>query len=327
MPKLDEIKTLREQKSFKKRDYRPWNLEGNSRDEGKDATTSPPSPALSYNLSADEVLELSPSEIKNWDYHDRPESELGNIEALANEFKEIGQLQPCIVRYLKDKTTGYKYELIVGERRWRAAQLAELPLRVLVKKLSDSEAAIIQASENYNRQDLSDYARGISYSKLIEEGIITSVQLTKTLCISKQQISRLLSFSKIPIEIIDSIQDMSKISARTAEHIKQLSNKGNDYISAIIKYSEKIRTGEVGHEKLNELVENYINNTHKTKKSFDKLYSRDGIHLFTLKSNANSSASIHFNKDIVVLLEQKNIDLKNIAYKISQILEESITNN
>ena len=98
MPKLDEIKTLRDQKSFKKRDYRPWNLEGDSRNEEKDAI-SLPSPTLSHNLSAEEVLELSPSEIKNWDYHDRPTSELGDIEALANEFKEIGQLQPCIVRH------------------------------------------------------------------------------------------------------------------------------------------------------------------------------------------------------------------------------------
>ncbi len=327
MPNLEEITTSRDKKHFKKRDYRPWNESGDPIDvtiKQKEVEHFFPSPSL--NIS-EGIIEVLPSEIENWIYHDRPENELGDIEALANEFKELGQVQPCIVRLSIRNSEEFKYELIVGERRWRAAQLAGISLKVLVRDLSDSEAAIIQASENYNRKDLSDYARGMSYSRLIEEGIITSKQLTQSLNMSKQQISRLLSFNKIPIEIKEAIQDLSKISARTAEQIKQISNKGEEYILAIISCSDKLRTGEFGYEKLEAFVEQIINHSNKRSKSVDKLYSREGIHLFTLKNIDNSSASIHFNKDILSLLEKKKIDLKNIAYKISQVIEEYINKN
>ena len=330
MPKLDEIKVAREQKSFKKRSYRPWDLDGDGKENSKSkALPSSPTSLIEKKaspISMNNIIEIPTAEIKNWDYHDRPENELGDLEALANEFKEIGQLQPCIVRELKDHSSGFVYELIVGERRWRAAQIADLPLKVVVKDLSDSEAAIMQASENYNRQDLSDFARGISYSKLIDEGIINAAQLTKALQISKQQISRLLSFGKIPKEIIESVKDMSLVSARTAEHIKQLSNKGELYIEAIISCSEKIREGKVGYEKLNEYVENFLNTNFKTRKTSEKLFSRNGMHLFTIKNHDGLSPSFQFNKETVNLLKQKNIDIRNIAHKITQILEDTILN-
>ena len=319
MPKLEDIKTNRENKNFKKRDYRPWNENG----ETIHVEFTPTSSNINSTSSSD-ILEVLPSKIKNWIYHDRPENELGDIESLANEFKEIGQLQPCIVRSYKSENEELLYELIVGERRWRAAELAGLSLKVLVKNLSDSEAAIIQASENNNRKDLSDFARGMSYFKLIDDGIITAKHLCQSLNISKQQISRLLSFSKIPIEIKDAIQDLSKISARTAEQIKQLSNKGDSYILAIIDCADKLRTGTFGHEKLEYFVEKTINNSNIKTKTTDKLYSREGTHLFTLKNSDKHSPSLHFNKDLVSLFEKKKIDLKTVAYKISQVIEEYI---
>ena len=320
MPKVEDIKTFREKKHFKKRDYRPWNVGGDKK--LNEIENTPPSTINSTNIL--DILEIPPSEIKNWIYHDRPENELGDIESLAKEFKEVGQLQPCIVRPYEEEAKEFKYELIVGERRWRAATLAGLTLKVSIRNISDSEAAIMQASENNNRKDLSDYARGMSYFKLIEEGVITSKQLSQSLNMSKQQISRLLSFSRIPIEIREAIQDLTKLSARTAEQIKQLSNKGEEYILAIINCADKLRTGDFGYEKLESFVEKNINKTSKNTKSTDKLYSREGMHLFTLKNADKPSPSLHFNKDIVFLLEKNKIDLKNVAYKISQVIEEYI---
>jgi ParB family transcriptional regulator, chromosome partitioning protein len=214
MPKLEDINTNRDKKNFKKREYRPWNESG----ENIHTESTPHSNYINVTNSSD-VLEVIPSKIKNWLYNDRPENELGDIESLANEFKEIGQLQPCIVRPYSGENKEQVYELIVGERRWRAATMAGVPLKVSIREISDTDAAIIQASENYNRKDLSDYARGMSYFKLIEDGIITSKKLSQSLNMSKQQISRLLSFSRIPIEIKEALGDLSKLSARTAEQI------------------------------------------------------------------------------------------------------------
>lgn len=321
MPSLEDIKN----NNFKKKNYRVWNLSGQ---DSSSITKNTDEPSLPYSdiihNSSETILEISCDNIKNWEFHDRPENELGDIESLANEFKEIGQQQPCIVRLLnKDLNL---YELIVGERRWRAAQLAKVKLKVIVKDLSDSEAAIIQASENHNRKDLSDYARGISYFHLIEKGIITQKELSEKLNISKQQISRLLSFSKIPHKITSKIQDFSKISARTAEEIKQLSNKGDDYIEAILSLCDRLQTGEIGREKLQLLVEKTVNKNMKFAINNHKVYSKNGRHLFTWRQDNNNCPSIHFPKDMASLIDKKNLDPDFITTKFVEFLEDYLMN-
>ena len=209
------------------------------------------------NLS-ERIILIDTKYIRNWELKDRPQNELGDIDALANEFSEIGQQIPCIVRPLKD-VPNYKYELIAGERRLRAAIIAKVQLKVLVKELSDSDAAIIQLSENNNRKNLSDYAKGINYSKIIEKGLITQTDLIKKIGLNKVAISRLLSFRNIPSSIVDSIGDMTRISARTASTIVSLSNKSSEHVICIINHSKLLKTGKVGHEKLKRLVELEIN--------------------------------------------------------------------
>src|ERR1700677_436970 len=217
MPTFDKIMQDREKKPFKKREYRSWNLDGTS-------LTTPETSTDAQDINDENVI--------NWCLSDRPSNELGDIDSLAADLLNVGQQQPCIVRI--NPKIANKYELIVGERRWRAAKKANIPLKAVVKILSDSEAALIQSAENDNRVDLSDYAKGISFSRLINSEVIKQSDLVEKLGKSKQYVSALLSFSKIPPEIIAAIGDMSKISARTAEEIKQLSSKGETYIKAII---------------------------------------------------------------------------------------------
>jgi ParB family transcriptional regulator, chromosome partitioning protein len=319
MPTLNEIEINRK-KEFKKRDYRPWNIEGNNNDT-INFTDIP------FNMEQENLKLVNPLLIKNWEFHDRPENELGDIEALAKEFKEIGQQQPCIVRPINN---GYfKFELIVGERRWHAAKLAEVDLKVIVKNISDSEAALIQASENLNRKGLSDYARGLSYCNLINNGIIQQSDLIDKLCLSKQQVSRLLSFSKIPHEIIEEIRDMSQISARTAEQIKQLSNKGQIYIDAIKKFATKLREGNLGHEKLSRLVELeinskvYNNNIIPSYSKNEKVFSKDGNPIFVWRFNKKAKVSIDFSDRIALLLYDHKIDHTAITDIIREYMEKT----
>lgn len=315
MPRLDEIAGQNTKRGFKKREYRPWDLDGDSNNSLKN-----PKILDEADLNSEDIIEVDCHLIVNWEHNDRPFSELGNIENLANEFKQIGQLQPCIVRPTLDSSK-YKYELIVGERRWRAAQMAKLCLKVIVKNLSDTEAAIIQASENFNRLDISDFSRGMSYAKLIDKNIITSNDLIEKLGISKQQLSRLLSFSKLPQEIIDAIGDMSKVSARTAEHLKQVSARGEKYINIIVRLADRIGRGKIGHYKISELIEKETSKADSEKAEDSKIYSKTGLPLFTIKYSSNLSPSFHFNKDVVALLERKNVTAKNVATKLSQVIE------
>lgn len=276
------------------------------------------------NEVSEEVCLIDTSDISNWEYHDRPTEELGDIDALAQDFINVGQQQPCIVRPTPIGTK-FKYELIIGERRWRAAKQANIKLKVIIKDLSDNEAAICQAAENDNRKDLSDYAKGMSYSRLIEKGILKQKDLIEKLGRPRQYISALLSYSKIPDEIIKSIGDMTHVSCRTAETINRLAKKGDVYIEAILSKADSIRNGKIGHNKLSEIVLKQISSSHlSNKKVKNKIYSSNGRHLFTWRKDNNDLPSLHFPKDISVLLDNK-IDLEKLTEKLTEVIENELS--
>ena len=306
MPTIEEINKNRK-KSFKKREYRPYNEQGH-KIERESAHLSP----------SNIIHDIEPALIRNWEYHDRPENELGDIENLAKEFLEMGQQVPCIVREISHNT--YKYELIAGERRWRASQQANLKLKVLIRNLTDNEAALVQISENSNRTALSDYAKGMSYARLIHQGLLNQSDLVSKLNISKQQVSRLLSFDKIPSPIIEAIGDMSQVSSRTAEQIKQLSAKDDKYIEAICHFASQIREGKVGQAKLLQLTTSYFSkdNKHPT----EKIYSDSGKHLYSWRTDNNMSPSIHFPKSVASLIRNTKTDKEDLSNKLKKVIEE-----
>jgi ParB/RepB/Spo0J family partition protein len=335
MPKLDESIKNRSEKKFTKKEYRPWNLTGQLNDNHVTSETLAISKVSSDNqtilrekTSIDEVFNIPTSKITRWEYKDRPESELGNIVDLAQNIKEIGQKAPCIVRP-KQGDSGI-YELIAGERRFHAAKMLGIPLKVFIQDLSDYEAALTQASENIQRTDLSDYAMGMSYGSLVDEGILKQKDLIEKLGLSKQAVSKLLAFKKIPSEITESIGDMHKVSKDTAEVIYQLSNKGSEYIDAIKSQANRISTGKMGWKSLLVAVNKLVQKTEVSHDTNKKILSDDGRHLFTWRSDNNSTPSIHFPKDILGILNQNEDifldftnDIKNaIAENLSKLLIE-----
>lgn len=264
------------------------------------------------------IVEIETNVIENWEFHDRPESELGDIKALANEFLSIGQQQPCVVRPHPDNPE--KYELIIGERRWRAAIQANIPLKVIIANYDDNKAGLAQAAENDNRVDLSDYAKGISFSRLIDQKIIQQKDLVEQLGRPKQYISALLSFSKIPIEIQNAIGDMSKVSARTAETIKRLSSKGDDHINALIKYADKIKTGKYGANKLADAIQQHITNAERINKERKKILL-NGRHLLTIRQDNNYMPSIHFPKNTTQHLSEIGVDIEQLGEEIAKLID------
>jgi ParB family chromosome partitioning protein len=240
------------------------------------------------------VLEIDPSLVSNWKFHDRPKEELGDIEALSSDMKTIGQQQPCIVRLLhKNIGEGVKYEIIAGERRWRASILANIPLKVIVKEIDDSTAALIQIAENENRKNLSDFARANSLQTLISNNILRQIDLVSKLNKSKQYISALLSYQKIPFNVSRSIGNFTNVSASLAEKIKQLSFKGENYQNAIIELGDKISQGKFGKSSLESAVLKKINNN---KTMIKRIHNKNGEHIFSVQYYKKSIAGIQFTK-------------------------------
>jgi ParB family chromosome partitioning protein len=250
---------------------------------------------------------VSPHKICNWKYKDRSPVDRGDIETLAKSLKENGQAQPCIVRPLMNNEK-HDYELIIGERRHLAAMSVGIDLLVIIETLSDTEAAIKQIIENQDRKDLSEYSIGMSYAKLIEDNIITAKDLEEKLNQTKLQINRLLSFSKVPKEIWDAIEDPSRISARTATELRALSNKGQEYINAIITLAKKIRAGKIGGTNLPKEVEQLLKGTSENVSSALEIKSKNGRHLFTWRKDSNNQISISFPKDIRDIMDKAKLE-------------------
>jgi ParB family chromosome partitioning protein len=241
------------------------------------------------------VSKINTSECTLWRFKDRPSCDLGDLDQLAQDIILNGQSQPGIVRPILNSNSELKYEIIVGERRWRACNLAKLPFQAIIKFLDDHDAALVQASENLQRKDLSDYAKGMNYFKLINEGVITQTELQKSLGMTKATMSALLSFGTIPKIIMNSISDPSKISGHVASIIRAYANKGDDMIQTLITLAPQISSG-IGGETLRLLMSKRLSNIPSLKSELLEHKDKKNNIVFQMKVKDGLLSQIRFTK-------------------------------
>lgn len=149
------------------------------------------------------------------EYQPRKVFDQEKLEELINSVKEKGIIQPLIVR----KSSGMDYELIAGERRWRAAQKAGLKeVPVVIKDVSDKESLEIAIIENIQRADLNPIEEAEGYKRLIDEFSYTQEELAKQVGKDRATVSNHLRVLKLPDEIK---KDLSA-GAITLGHAKAL---------------------------------------------------------------------------------------------------------
>ncbi|MEI8054480.1 MAG: ParB/RepB/Spo0J family partition protein [bacterium] len=125
------------------------------------------------------------------------------LAELADSIRKQGIIQPVIVRAL----TPGKYEIIAGERRWRAAQLANLhEIPVVIRDISDKQAIALSLIENIQREDLSAIDTAMSLQRLIEEFSITHESAASIVGKSRTTVTNLLRLLELPEEIKNMIQ-------------------------------------------------------------------------------------------------------------------------
>ncbi len=132
------------------------------------------------------------------------------IDELSRSISEKGILQPLLVRRLGDIRGTDAYEIIAGERRWRAAQKAKLhEVPVIIKDLNDQETLEIALVENLQRQDLSPLEEAKGYQRLMDEFTHTQEDLAKAMGKSRSHVAntmRLLSLPNALKKMIDAGQ-------------------------------------------------------------------------------------------------------------------------
>ncbi|MEL4441290.1 ParB/RepB/Spo0J family partition protein [Shewanella algae] len=122
-------------------------------------------------------------------YQPRKDMSPEALEELAESIKAQGVIQPIVVRKISDD----KYEIIAGERRWRAAQIAKLDkVPCIVKQVADEAAVAIALIENIQREDLNAMEEAIALNRLIEEFDLTHQQIADAVGKSRATVSNLL---------------------------------------------------------------------------------------------------------------------------------------
>lgn len=146
-----------------------------------------------------------------------------DIEDLANSIREKGVLQPIVVRPVDGRTN--LYEIVAGERRWRAAQRAKLhEVPVIVREFDDREALEIAIVENVQRTDLNPVEEAEGYNELIARFSYTQEQLSKVIGKSRSHIANTLRLMNLPEKIIGHLRK----GELTAGHARALLSSDAD---------------------------------------------------------------------------------------------------
>ena len=139
---------------------------------------------------AGEHLKVLPVDlIQRGKYQPRKDMEPESLQELADSIKAQGVMQPIIVRSISDK----KYEIIAGERRWRATQLAGLDdIPVIIKNVSDESAIAMALIENIQREDLNPIEEAASLQRLQQEFELTQQEVATAVGKSRSTVANLL---------------------------------------------------------------------------------------------------------------------------------------
>lgn len=139
------------------------------------------------------------------------------LNDLANSIREKGVLQPILVRPIKDEADAY--EIVAGERRWRAAQLANLhDVPIVIREMSDGESLELAIIENVQRADLNAVEEAAAYRELMERFSYTQDRVAQEVGKSRSHVANTLRLLKLP----DSVQSMIRTGQLTAGHARTL---------------------------------------------------------------------------------------------------------
>jgi ParB family chromosome partitioning protein len=172
------------------------------------------SPLLAFE-NQDAVEKINLKKIRAGVYQPRQNFEETELQDLADSIKEHGVIQPIILR----KTDGDFYEIIAGERRFRAAKIANLTeIPAIVRKFSDNDALEIAIIENVQRSDLSPTEEARGYQRLMKEFSYTQEIVAKKVGKSRAHIANLLRLLTLPEKVREYL-DSKQISMGHARAI------------------------------------------------------------------------------------------------------------
>jgi ParB family chromosome partitioning protein len=222
------------------------------------------------------------------------------LTELSHSISEHGVLQPILVRKNEEK-----YQIVAGERRWRAAQKAGLEsIPAVVREISDKEAMEIAIIENVQRQNLTPMEEAEAYACLMQEFDYTQEQLSARLGKSRTHVANTLRLQQLPREI-KSLLQQRKLSAGHARSLINM-EKAYEIAQEVIEKNLSVRETE-------QLVRN-----HKSQQNAVSAVER--TQLSGAANSSNNSAKFTSNNTFIPLGKEKDEDIKRIEDALGKAL-------
>ncbi len=240
--------------------------------------------AQSTAASSDGQLKELPIEfLQRGKYQPRRDMSQEALEELAQSIKAQGVMQPIVVRPISDN----KYEIIAGERRWRACQLAQLAtIPVVIKAVTDEAAIAMSLIENIQREDLNPIEEAISLYRLQNEFELTQQEVAEAVGKSRSTVTNLLRLMNLNQDVQKLLEygDLEMGHARALLALDEI--RQSEIAKQVVSKGLSVRQTEALVKKLQESTENNIEQNHDPdiKKLEDELEDQLG-----------ASVSVHYN--------------------------------
>ncbi|MBP7722798.1 MAG: ParB/RepB/Spo0J family partition protein [Alphaproteobacteria bacterium] len=239
-------------------DYQPLAQQKNAPRANDDDEAPAAAPAQRNNALG--RMELDIDQLQPGTFQPRMTFEEEPLNTLAESIKAHGLLQPILVRAVKGEQG--KYEIIAGERRWRASQRANLhKVPVIISTLDDSQALEVGLVENLQREDLNPVDEAMGYSRLMNEFDRTQEEVSKVLGKSRSHIANMVRLLTLP----ERVQDYLREGKLTIGHARALVTVNNPQVLAdeIVSKNLNVRQAEALTAEKGGTLRKKLNNTRK----------------------------------------------------------------
>ena len=270
---------------------------------GTDHSSTSQNSSGKNNSSVDGAPNSLPIEkLQPGEYQPRTNMDQASLEDLAASIRSQGIIQPILVRPIGTKSADQNYEIIAGERRWRAAQIAKLDeVPVLVRNIPDEATLAVALIENIQRENLNPVEEATGLKRLMDEFELTHEEMAKSIGRSRTAVTnllRLLSLSHGARQLLEH----GKIEMGHARALLGLAIEKQDFAAAEV-YAKKLSVRQT-----EALVRSYL----MPKKSITKKTKSPDIQRLeeTLASKLGTQVTLEDrNGKGKLIIEYKNLDI------------------